>query len=198
MEYANGKIYQILNNIDDDVYVGSTCQSLSQRMAKHRWSMKNNIHKGMLNDKIKEHGIDAFYIELLEEYPCDNKEQLLAREGHYIRLMGTLNKRIAGRTRKLYYEEHIEQVKEYKQTYREANSDKIREHQKQHYEENKDRIREQNTYYRETHKDEIKARKQIYQEKHKGELTVKAKKYYEEHKEDLTVKKKQYYEEHKE
>ena len=150
MDYANGKIYQILNNIDDDVYVGSTCQSLSQRMTKHRWSMKTNNHKGMLNDKIKEHGIDAFYIELLEEYPCNNKEQLCAREGYYIRLMGTLNNHIAGRTRKLYYEEHIEQVKEYKQTYREANLGKIREHEKQHYDENKDRILEQNKSYRES------------------------------------------------
>ena len=99
MTYQNGKIYKILNIVDDDVYVGSTCQSLSQRMSKHRWSMKTNHHTGMLNDKINEHGIDAFYIELIEDYPCDNKEQLNAREGYHIRLTGTLNNRIAGRTK---------------------------------------------------------------------------------------------------
>ena len=34
--YQNGKIYCIRNTIDDDVYVGSTTQALSQRMEKHR------------------------------------------------------------------------------------------------------------------------------------------------------------------
>ena len=41
---------------------------------------------------------NSFYIELLENYPCTTKEELRAREGHYIREMGTLNKYIAGRT----------------------------------------------------------------------------------------------------
>ena len=36
MDYKNGKIYQILNNVNDDIYVGSTCQALSKRMYQHR------------------------------------------------------------------------------------------------------------------------------------------------------------------
>ena len=35
-DYKNGKIYCIRNNIDDDLYVGSTTQPLCKRMAKHR------------------------------------------------------------------------------------------------------------------------------------------------------------------
>ena len=31
MDYKNGKIYQILNNVNDDVYVGSTTQPLCKK-----------------------------------------------------------------------------------------------------------------------------------------------------------------------
>ena len=36
MDYKNAKIYKVLNDVTDDVYVGSTCQTLSKRMAEHR------------------------------------------------------------------------------------------------------------------------------------------------------------------
>ena len=36
MNYKNDKIYQILNSITDDMYVGATTQPLSKRMVKHR------------------------------------------------------------------------------------------------------------------------------------------------------------------
>ena len=35
-DYSQGKIYCIRNTISDEIYIGSTCQSLSQRMAQHR------------------------------------------------------------------------------------------------------------------------------------------------------------------
>ena len=41
-DYQNGKIYKILNNIDGDIYVGSTINALSHRMAQHRCDMKND------------------------------------------------------------------------------------------------------------------------------------------------------------
>ena len=40
MDYNNGKIYTIRNNIDSYIYVGSTCQPLSKRMAIHRKTHK--------------------------------------------------------------------------------------------------------------------------------------------------------------
>ena len=38
MDYSKAKIYKILNDIDDYVYIGATCQTLSMRMAGHRRS----------------------------------------------------------------------------------------------------------------------------------------------------------------
>ena len=98
-------------------------------MVKHRSSAKaNGRDKNMLlHQKMNELGIENFYIELIENYPCESKDQLRAREGHYIREMATLNKRIETRT-----------VEEWK----EDNKEYIQEWKKQHYENNKERIKE--------------------------------------------------------
>ena len=136
-DYQNGKIYTIRNNIDEEVYVGSTCQPLSKRMAVHRSNTKikeaqsRNIYKHMNNL-----GIENFYIELYESYPCNTCEELTKREGQIIREIGTLNINVAGQT---------------KQEYSEANRDKILEHHKQYYQNNKDKAK---AYYQ-NNKDKI-------------------------------------------
>ena len=113
--YQNGKIYCIRNTITDDIYVGSSCEPhLSKRMVKHRSSAKaNGRDKNMLlYQKMNELGIENFYIELIENYPCESKDQLRAREGHYIREMATLNKRIETRTVEEWKEDNKEYITE--------------------------------------------------------------------------------------
>ena len=168
MDYKNGKIYKILNDIEDDIYVGSTCQSLSQRMAKHR--TKVNTYTTPLYMKMRELGVGHFYIELIEECPCDNVEQLRAVEGKNIREFGTINRRIEQRTNAQYYQDNkaeiykrgrdwinknSEYVKEWKRQYYIKNYDKIQEQRKQYKMENADKIKENQKRYAEEHKDEI-------------------------------------------
>ena len=126
-DYKDGKIYRIRNNINDDIYVGSTTQPLSKRMAKHRQNAKseNKMHY-IFYSKVNEIGIENFYIELIEDYPCESLEQLRKREGHYIRKMGTLNHHIAGRTSKEWLEQNRENKKQYDKEYREQNKDNIK------------------------------------------------------------------------
>ena len=106
MDYSNGKIYCIRNHITHDVYIGSSCQPLCKRLSWHKSSInkktKQNINKKTKQNfplyiKMRELDKRNFYIELIENYPCSNKEELRAREGHYIRELATLNKHIAGR-----------------------------------------------------------------------------------------------------
>ncbi len=111
-KYHNGKIYAVRNIMDDDVYIGSTCSSLSQRMVKHR-SASAKCVKMQLYDKMQELGADKFYIELVEDCNCDSIEQLRRREGELIRQMGTLNKRIDGRTKSEYSEDNREKKLQY-------------------------------------------------------------------------------------
>jgi hypothetical protein len=49
-------------------------------------------------------GIDKFKIELIENFPCDRKEDLERREGYYIKKLNTLagngyNRYLPGRTK---------------------------------------------------------------------------------------------------
>jgi hypothetical protein len=66
----------------------------------------------LIYTKMRILGIDKFYIELLEDFPCDNIEQLRKHEGHHIRELGTLNHSVAGRTKKEWIQEHAEYKKE--------------------------------------------------------------------------------------
>ena len=98
-DYLNGKIYTILDTIDCEIYVGSTVETLSQIMTKHRSKMKTRPHD-LMYTHMHELGVDNFYIELIEQFPCNDVHELRAKEGHCIREIGTLNKEIAGRTDK--------------------------------------------------------------------------------------------------
>ena len=113
VDYSKAKIYKVLNDVDDDVYIGATCQSLSIRMVGHRKARTSTKHKNYkLYRKMNEIGVEHFYIELFKETPCDNKEQLRAIEGDYIRKYGTLNSNIAGRTREEWNEQNKERKNE--------------------------------------------------------------------------------------
>ena len=66
-------------------------------MAKHRY---DSIEKPTISFYQYIDDWNDWYIELYENYPCENKEQLNKREGEIIREIGTVNKQIAGRTYK--------------------------------------------------------------------------------------------------
>jgi len=76
-KYQNGKIYIIKSNTINDVYIGSTIQTLNQRLSGHKCH-QNTLAKNILmyNDAI---------IELLELYPCNSKKELETKEQEYIK-----------------------------------------------------------------------------------------------------------------
>jgi hypothetical protein len=127
-DYSKGKIYAIRSPNTDKVYIGSTIDTLSRRMSKHRNKFNTTSSKLIL-----EAG-DA-YIELIEEFPCDNREQLSKREGEIMRATANYcNKLIAGRTLNEYREDNkdiiIERDRNYSKAFYEANKEKRLEYQK--------------------------------------------------------------------
>ena len=121
-DYSKGKIYKILNNIDDEIYVGATVEPLSVRLSHHRGYAKLKPHFKLYN-RMFELGIENFYIEVIENFPCNDVYELRAREGHFIREIGTLNKYVAGRTTKEYREEN----KGYYTDYQTDNKERLKE-----------------------------------------------------------------------
>ena len=175
-DFSKGKIYCIRNTVNDDIYIGSTCQSLSQRMAQHRKDV--NFKQGMkLHKSMKELGRENFYIELLEECPCENFMQLTKREGELIREHNSsLNHMINGRTKKEYQEENKEYWNEWKRN---------------HYEENKERINEQRKTYRENNKEKIHEKQKEWYENNKEEKNRKSREHYSANKEKISERRKE-------
>ena len=186
-DFSKGKIYCIRNNINDEIYIGSTCQSLSQRMAQHRKAMTAN-QRMKLYKSMKELGRENFYIELLEECPCENFIQLTKREGELIREHNSeLNHMINGRTKKEYQEENKEYWNEWKRNHYEENKERISEQRKTYRENNKEKLNEkQREWYTEN-----KHKKKEYEAKNRDEICRKKKEYYEKNKDEINRKRRE-------
>ena len=88
-DYSKSKIYTVRCRNDHTlIYVGSTTQSLSKRWGNHKKALKAGEHLPF--HKLIE-DINDWYIELHEEFPCNNNEELLKREGEIMRQLSTLN-----------------------------------------------------------------------------------------------------------
>ena len=186
--YKRGKIYTVRCRYDDILlYVGSTIQPLAKRMTKHRSDKKCSLYKFVDGDW------DNFYIELYEEYPCDNKEQLLKREGEVIRDIATINKCIAGRDMKQYYQDNHDKLIEYHKQYRQDNRDEILEKKKQYYQDNLDKIKEKKKEYQETNRDKILEKAKEYHQNNRDEILERMKKYRQNNRDKLLEKGKEKY-----
>jgi group I intron endonuclease len=109
-DYSKGQIYIIRNHVDDRVYIGSTTRTLANRFSDHKSQAKSQKYKQKLYDAFGELGVDKFYIERLEEYPCNDVQALVAREGYYIRMHDSvnngLNGKLSGRSIAQYWREN--------------------------------------------------------------------------------------------
>jgi hypothetical protein len=82
VNYSNGKIYRIICNKSGLVYIGSICRTLEERLKEHTYESKRYLNKETNNfiSSIFVTYNNDFKIELIEDYPCDNRHQLENRE----------------------------------------------------------------------------------------------------------------------
>lgn len=80
-KYEFGKIYKLVNSVDDMIYIGSTCRSLEERLNKH--INTSNIKNYLIYTHLNKIGWDKVTIILLENIKCDNKKQLLEKERYW-------------------------------------------------------------------------------------------------------------------
>lgn len=155
-DYSKGKIYKIENDIDDEIYIGSTIQPLSVRWGGHKNDCKRFFNSSCrLYELMRLYGEEHFKIILVKSVKCENKEELKMYEAKYIREMGTLNIQIPGRTKKEYNNDNVEKFKVYHKQKYIKNKDEILEQRKMYREANKDKLLQQRKMYRETNKDKI-------------------------------------------
>jgi len=165
VKYDNGKIYKIWSSQTELIYIGSTTKLLCRRLADHKSNIKlYNDNRYGYNSSFEIIKYDDAKIELIENFSCNNKEELTKREGELIRQFKDVcvNMRIAGRTQQEYTQDNIEQITEY---------------QKKYYDENKEQIKENNKLYREEHKEQQAEYRKVYAEENKEKLKEYHKKY---------------------
>ena len=168
-DYSNSKIYKIIDNTNNNIYIGSTTQTLSKRLSKHVSSFKAWTNKTSANYltsfKIIENG--NYDIILIENVNCENKEQLHREERKHIELCDCVNKIHPTRTNKEYYNEHKEEHQERSKKYREENKEKIKEMKQKYQKDNKEWLNEISKQYREEHQEYFKDYKKEYYIKNK-------------------------------
>jgi hypothetical protein len=178
INYNNGKIYKIepiCDHEENEIYIGSTTKKyLSQRMTSHRNSYnqwKNGkYHKFTVFDLFDKYGIENCQIYLLESVNANTKDELLAREGYFIKTLNCVNKIINGRTKKEYYRDNENKIKEYAKQYQKENESHYKNYFKQYYENNKDNLTDYNKQYRENNKDKLNENNMQYYEKNKEKI----------------------------
>jgi len=159
--YANGKIYKIVDNTNDNIYIGSTTKMLCARLSDHVSSYKTWLKtqkKGYTTSfEILKNG--NFQIVLIENCPCDSKEQLIRRERYYIdTLQNCVNKvRNLGIVNELGGRKEYRKIRDKK--YYAENAEIIKNKVKIYSNNNKELISKRGKIYREKNADMIKAHK---------------------------------------
>jgi len=122
-DYSKGKIYKIVCHETEEVYYGSTVQTLSKRLSQHR-----EYNKSCSSRQIIDRG--NYSIELVKDFPCNSKKELLREEGIFIRNNECINRCIAGRTKQEYFNDNKDRRTVYFKEYRLKNIDRIKEYDK--------------------------------------------------------------------
>ena len=96
LNYQRAKIYTLRNRNDKDlIYVGCCVTELFKKLKEHKYNAldtKFKFYDHKVYQKMHELGsFDAWYIELYEDCPCENKDQLMKRRNIIARDIGTLN-----------------------------------------------------------------------------------------------------------
>lgn len=145
-KFNSSQIYMIYSESGPLVYIGSiySTKYISNRMGAHRCKYRlylNNKHNYVTSFKLFDtYGLENCKIKLIEKFPCNNRKELLEREGYWIKhylLNGhCVNKIIAGRKASEYYKDtHYKSQREYYK----KNYDILKEKRKNKYIERKNK-----------------------------------------------------------
>jgi hypothetical protein len=156
-KYSKAKIYSIRSHQTDKFYIGSTTQELSKRMQSHQCHYKSRPFYVSSFEILK---FPDVYIELLEEFPCENRIQLEKRESDLVRknsnnIVNKLTKETKHSKYHLNSRDHVlDRVHELNK-----NEDYVKEHRKEFYVDNRTKMLKKAEDYRNGNKETINAKR---------------------------------------
>ncbi len=142
--YKTGRIYKIIHNQSNLVYVGSTFDVLAKRWQRHKKHfneyLENKKSVPIICKYFKEFGIENFKIILIKEYQVIDRKHMEIYEQLWINKLKPCNKVNPIAICKLKKKQRVKQ-------YYEDNKKKIKEKAKIYYEKNKEEIKKKTKIY---------------------------------------------------
>lgn len=109
VNYTLGKVYKIVCNVSGEIYIGSTTQpTLAMRLATHKQQTNTCKSKQII-------ARGDYSIILIENFPCNNRDELHSRERHYIDTNCCINKKkpLTALERETYSKDYRKSHKDY-------------------------------------------------------------------------------------
>lgn len=139
-------IYEIVCNITNEKYYGSTSMKESRRLYSHKCNSNKTTSKQIIDR-------GNYTFNIVERLESPTKQELLLKEKEYIKNNECINKCSPIRTeeelkeytvqyKQEYYTKHQEDLKKYCREWYYSNKDKVLELRKKRYETNKEQISE--------------------------------------------------------
>ena len=180
--YNHTKIYKLIDCINHNFYIGSTCDILSKRLSWHKDCSKQNPERKVYK-YFNSIGWEKVKIILIEEHVLENREQQLREEDRILtnflndpKCLNSL-RAFTGLDKDTYNKERYE-----------ANKQELLDKQKQYYEHNKDTILQYQKDYNEKNKEKILERQHMYSQCHADKYRVNSKRHYMMNKDKLLEK----------
>ena len=175
-DYSLGKIYKVVDTETNECYVGSTVMPLCKRLSCHKTrGATTGAHKHFSQAEV---GWHRARIVLVEEYPCDNVDQLRAREEHHRVALGTTLNCVRAHAglpegapkpsedkkgyNAVYRATHAEERREYDAAYYSDNKEQVLARAAVYYSDNKEQVRERQAAYYASHTEQARARAAAY------------------------------------
>ena len=80
-KYTNAKVYKIVSDSDDGIYIGSTTTTLPRRLWRHKEEAESNPNRRVYKHIQENGGWDAWQIVLVATYPeCQSEAEIKQKE----------------------------------------------------------------------------------------------------------------------
>ena len=139
-DYSNAKIYKLCSDKTNKIYIGSTTSSIKYRFLKHKQDYilyMNNFHKKIYSFDLFDAagGFENCRVELIHDFPCKSRQELDSEEGRLqlLHLDIIVNRNIAGRTSKQYYQHNKQIILDKKREYYKIKNEYIKTRQLAYY-----------------------------------------------------------------
>ena len=171
-DYQNSKIYKLVSNKTSDIYIGSCLMRLSTRLSGHRSKNNHCVSKKLfIADAI-------ITIVLIEKFACNTKNELKARELHYITMNNCININkpfvcdIPFSDIKAWHKEYRQANTEHRKEYYTINKEQLNEKQKEYYAINAEHKIEKQKIYNDMHKEQIEEYQKEYRISHRDQTNI--------------------------